>query len=366
MRIKQIIGKIAAVIFIALAINTVLVCAFTTVGTVKKFLSAIPTTVFSDTYDTATPTGADSPTEADDRMREIKAAVQERMDIDHFWELTGTQVSDPCAGEHRKVLFTAPIAATPTVAANHGDLRIADVDGKAEFHWTDEDEQEVQMTQVGQVCLGHSTAPRAVIQNTTEEDGDGGRESWIIAKGEQSGAEVTTLGYIEFAHDGAADDEKGRISIVVNDGDDADAPSKVAMRWLSPGTIDVTNSIAVLDEDDLVTDSATQLATQQSIKAYADALTDPAYTGGESHTFNGGLIFKQGYKAVDDSSTTTISFAVSFTTGIVSVNATARELGISSNPAANDATITVISTSGFTILHDDGTIDGHYWQAWGY
>ena len=270
MKIKQNIIRVLIVLAMALIVNTVFICAFTMIGTVKTMLSSALATVFSDTYDIVTPAGSDSPTGADDRMRETKAAVQERMNVDHFWPLTGTEVSDPCTGEHRKILYTAPIPATPTVAASHGDTRIADVDGKAELHWTDEDEQEVQMTQVGEVCLGRSTAPRPVMHNETEEDGAGGRESRLIAKGEQSGAEVTTLGYIEFAHDGAADDEKGRFSIVVNDGDDADAPSKIAVRYLSPGTLDVGNSVSVLDEDAMGTDSATQLATQQSIKAYVD------------------------------------------------------------------------------------------------
>jgi len=65
----------------------------------------------TNTYDTSTPAGSDDPREADDRMREIKAAVQERMNDhngetdegDHYWPLTGTAVSDTDAGQHRMV-----------------------------------------------------------------------------------------------------------------------------------------------------------------------------------------------------------------------------------------------------------------------
>lgn len=78
-------------------------------------------TVFSDTFDTATPAGGDSPTEADDRMREIKAAVQERENVDHYWPLTGTEVSDADAGEHRKVTYHTTIA-DPTPVASHAHL----------------------------------------------------------------------------------------------------------------------------------------------------------------------------------------------------------------------------------------------------
>ena len=103
----------------------------------------------SDTYDTATPAGSDDPAEADDRMRETKSSIRVRENVDHYWPLTGTEVSDADTGEHRKVLFHAPIASTPTVAENHGDLRVKDVNSKAELHWTDEDENELQLTSMG-------------------------------------------------------------------------------------------------------------------------------------------------------------------------------------------------------------------------
>lgn len=134
-------------------------------------------TVFNDTFDTATPAGTDSPTEADDRMREIKAAVQERENVDHYWPLDGTEVSDADAGEHRKVLFHEPIDATPTVAESHGDLRIKDVSGKAELHWTDEDENEVQLTDAGEIA---QTTPSGVISAFA---GSSAPSGWLICDG---------------------------------------------------------------------------------------------------------------------------------------------------------------------------------------
>ncbi len=113
--------------------------------------------------------------------------------------------------------------------------------------------------------------PVFTLINTDSEDNEGGRQSKFIAKGTQTGDEETTLGYIEFAHSGAADDQKGRCRIVLNDGDDGDAPSKIAIDFDSDGSIDVTNSVCVLDEDAMGSDSAVHLSTQQSIKAYVDA-----------------------------------------------------------------------------------------------
>jgi hypothetical protein len=126
------------------------------------FVSILWATTFSSTFDTNTPLGSDNPAEADDRMREIKAAVQERENVDHYWPLTGTEVSDADAGEHRKVLFHVPITSPGTVAENHGQLFIKDVSAKAELHWIDEDEQEIQLTSVGVV-------PFSAIGNLTND-----------------------------------------------------------------------------------------------------------------------------------------------------------------------------------------------------
>jgi hypothetical protein len=58
---------------------------------------------FSNTYDTATPAGSDDPAEADDRMREIKAAIQERLAVEHVFALTGTEVSGANTGKHTDI-----------------------------------------------------------------------------------------------------------------------------------------------------------------------------------------------------------------------------------------------------------------------
>lgn len=110
------------------------------------------------------------------------------------------------------------------------------------------------------------------LQNTDEEDSDGGRQSRVISKGEQSGGEATTLGYIEFSHDDTSDDEKGQFLIKVNDGDDGNSPSNQPIGYLSTGKIDVSSSLSVLDEDDLSSDDDEVVPTQQSVKAYIDNL----------------------------------------------------------------------------------------------
>ncbi len=85
------------------------------------------------------------------------------------------------------------------------------------------------------------TAPYIILWNTTEEDTSGGRESRVIGKGEQSGGEITTLGYIEFSHEGASDDQKGQIKILVNDGNDGNSPSKTGLTIASTGASTLTD-----------------------------------------------------------------------------------------------------------------------------
>ncbi len=69
------------------------------------------------TWDCATPVGTDAPSVLDDRIRELKSAIAERLNVDHVAGLTGTQVSDAAAGQHRQVEFYEPIT-TPTAATN--------------------------------------------------------------------------------------------------------------------------------------------------------------------------------------------------------------------------------------------------------
>lgn len=70
-------------------------------------------------------------------------------------------------------------------------------------------------------------SPELTLKNTTHEDTDGGRESKVTFKGEQSGGEESTLAQIEASHDGALDDEKGSLLFKTNDGSDGSSPTEV-------------------------------------------------------------------------------------------------------------------------------------------
>lgn len=263
-------------------------------------------TTFSFTYDTATPAGSDDPAEADDRMREIKAAVQERENVDHYWPLTGTEVSDADAGEHRKV--TLRTGSAPSAVADKGFVYAKDVGDKAELFYIDEDGNEIQLTSKGQY-LANDT-------NLTATD-NAGTGSVNLIKASTSDLAVLSDGAVL-----AAATESG-------------------------------------DGDRTIAD-----------KAWADAapaaqMTPTSYAAEQSITFANGLILKHGLdsRSYAADSTKTITFGTAFPTAIVSASATIAKNNATANGSAN-----ALSTTTVLTLSNDGSGGGIniYWQVWGY
>lgn len=102
---------------------------------------------WGETFDVNTPLGAADPKEGDDRLRELKAALQERIAQDHYFPLTGTEVSDTAAGEHKKV--TLRQASKPSHVADKGFIYTKDVGGATELFYLDEAGNEKQLTSGG-------------------------------------------------------------------------------------------------------------------------------------------------------------------------------------------------------------------------
>ena len=73
------------------------------------------------------------------------------------------------------------------------------------------------MTHTGNIEI-ENASPTLTFDNTTAEDGDGGRESQLNFTGLQSGSEAHTLARVQASHDGTGDDTKGKISFLTSDG----------------------------------------------------------------------------------------------------------------------------------------------------
>jgi hypothetical protein len=135
---------------------------------------------------------------------------------------------------------------------------------------------------------------------------------------------------------------------------------------------DVEEAFDFKDEDDMSSNSATALASQQSIKAYVDAssadgFTPTSYTGGESVELPNGLVMKFG--SITSNIPTynvegTITFANNFNAACLYANIIAN--GYTSASQANN-TIESVSASNIKYKHGMNPAPTKiYWQAIGY
>lgn len=147
---------------------------------------------------------------------------------------------------------------------------------------------------------------------------------------------------------GAVDNASTQLSggaIIVKDGGvtKAKIENVASMKVLgnTSGGAAAPSEVSVLDEDDLVSNSATALATQQSIKTYVD-------NGGSSFVTNGyqylpsGMLMQWGttsYDVADGATGTTRSFPIAFPNACLTITANdygpgAHSLGIAASSAS--------------------------------
>lgn len=139
------------------------------------------------------------------------------------------------------------------------------------------------------------------------------------------------------------------------------------------GTLDIASTIpitATLDEDDMTSDSATAVSTQQSIKKYVDdnvgsANWDPTtYIGGQSATFPNGLIMKFGEASVGTNTTLDVVYDDAFTAAFVWAMVSYKGADVASDqnaevrPKSGNELTTLQITNGETVR----TL---YWMAIG-
>lgn len=136
------------------------------------------------TYDTDTPLGSDAPSVIDDRIREVKDSIQERMNIDHYWPLTGSEVSDADAGKHRQVTYRESRDTPTTIDANEGMTYLKD----DELHWIDEDENELQLTSAGYIP-GDSIAADSIDEGEIQL----ANNSYLVAANAAGDGEVSLI-----------------------------------------------------------------------------------------------------------------------------------------------------------------------------
>jgi hypothetical protein len=133
------------------------------------------------------------------------------------------------------------------------------------------------------------------------------------------------------------------------------------------GSTAAPTQVSILDEDNMASDSATSLVTQQSVKAYVDnskaGFNPTAYSGGESVTLPNGLIIKMGSVTATGNAATTVTFASAFPSGFVSGSATPSE---DTNTDRNALKLANAGASSIQIRNTNGSNVTAYWIAYGH
>jgi hypothetical protein len=327
---------------------------------------------FTRDWDEAIPTDSDWARDIDDYMRNLRVDHSDRLKDMVYGFIAGENTLN----QHFQYIQFYEQASVSQPSEGYGRVYCKAVNGKCELFWQDEDGDEIQITSDGKFLGGSGTASQMLMWNTSEEDIDGGRESQIRAKGEQSGGEVTTLGYIEFSHDGSSDDEAGQIKLVVNDGDDGDVPSKVGILVNSDGTVTCAQAVTLADTSALASDAAPAADAQIANKKYVDdqitaSMTPGAYAGEESVTFNNGLIMKFGTATLSGDVTTgqvDVTFGTAFPTAALVAFATVED--DAALATMGNISIRALETTGFSIEYAESgpytqDVQGIHWMALG-
>jgi len=243
-------------------------------------------TTFNHTYDTATPVGTDAPSILDNSDRNIQDAIQERLNVEHVFDKTGTEVSHADTGKHTDI-----------------------------------------------TCYS------------------------VTSTGAISGTTITGSGNLTINTD--------KFTVTAASGN-----------TLVAGTLDVTGAaeitgVATLGDASLLKTSAAPTTDAMIVNMkYVDdqiaAIQDPTYAGGESHTFDGGLIIKQGYiNPISANEDKTVTFAVPFPTDCINGFAcnASDVAGSSRGQVMNVFTLTAASMHVFSY---GGVASKARWFAIGY
>lgn len=124
---------------------------------------------YNNTFDTTTPASTDSPTGGDDRIREIKLAIQERLNGDMYFALAGSEVSDDTkVGKHNRVTFLVQ-AGDPTLLSDELAIYTKEVETKSELFFKDEDGTVTQITTGGVLNIVGTYALEVAFTNTDNQ-----------------------------------------------------------------------------------------------------------------------------------------------------------------------------------------------------
>jgi hypothetical protein len=175
------------------------------------------------------------------------SALETALTQDHEFSTGGTN-----SGEHKQIKFNAPIS-TPTNAANKLFIYGKDVSSVIEAHILDESGNELQITSGGDLF----SSTNLVITGTTTFNGS----ATLGAGDDLIGSSTSDITF-----------NTNKFTVAGATGNTLVAGTLDVQGNIDPTTYETTNG-GFLDEDDMASDAADKVASQQSIKAYVDAQT---------------------------------------------------------------------------------------------
>lgn len=155
----------------------------------------------------------------------------------------------------------------------------------------------------------------------------------------------------------------------LNSFDAANLTGTISLARISNLTYTQMSSAFFKDEDDMASNSATAVSSQQALKAYIDGtstvgFTPSSYAGEESITFPNGLIIKMGQSSTIGSNVIgTVTFGTAFPTACVQAICYPLTSGLW---AHHGGALTAKSTTTLSIHNRDGTTQTFRWLAIGY
>jgi len=278
-------------------------------------LSVVFILAWTNTLKTSTPGATDDPREADDRMREIKGAFVERLDVDHYWTASATSTYDAADTGKHEFITLIDMASDPTAAAGYAHIYMKG----DELFYQDDTDTTLMLTKDGAI--------------EWESINDVNNSTYILS--------VDTAG-------------TGTANLIMADANDLATLPDGAVLAAETQSIDGDRTIADKGYIDGVITANTTMVPAVSGEG-------TGYAGEESITLTNGFIMKTGYTA-RTGNTTTVTFDTAFPNAIVSAMVT---LYRTADGNAYEPVLRTLSTTTLTIYHDSSAT-GYYWFAIGH
>jgi len=233
-------------------------------------MANVPTVSLDET----SPAGSQAISLGDNRIREFKTQVREIMEIDHKYESSG---QDADMGKHKQCTFIEA-ADIGTGAEGLPILGGQTAGGKAELTFTDEDDNDIQITKAGALYLGDARLDNDSYLKAINNAGDGTvdlikantSDVAVLPDGSELATSAAPTADADIANKKYVDDTFSA--------DDSTLEISGGNMQVKAGGLNATHISGILgtNDSDNVKDTSYEAATDIIITAYAHTSANPA------------------------------------------------------------------------------------------